>query len=67
MSNWSIQEYGIHEYHKLAIIWTRVWFACFQKPKSCMIPDKPYIGTQYGADYGKPRDHYLLFDSSYNE
>ena len=26
MLTYGWQEYGMHEYHKLAIIWTRVWF-----------------------------------------
>ena len=41
----SLQEYGLHEYSETAIMWTRVWFARFQKPKFCMIPDKPDNGT----------------------
>ena len=41
----SLQKYGIHENHNMDLTWSRVWFACFQRPNSCMNPDKPYIGT----------------------
>ena len=63
----SIQKYGINDYHKLAIIWTREWFACFQRTKSCMIANKSYIGTEYGEDYANPGDDYSLFGFSYIE
>ena len=49
----SMQEYGKHEYHQLSI--TR--FAWFKRPKSWMIPGKPYIGTEFSADYGNPGNY----------
>ena len=56
----SIRGYGIHEHHKLAKICTNVWFTCFSRPKSCILPGKPYIGTQYNADYEKSGDQFSL-------
>ena len=61
------QEYGMLEYPKLAIIWSRIWFVCFLKTKIFPIPDKQYIRTWYGADYGNLADQFFPFGFSYIE
>ena len=62
-----VLEYGKHEYLKLARICSRIQLACFQRPKSCMVPNEPFIERECGADYGSPGDHHFLFGFSYIE